>query len=214
MTGWRIALALVAVLACTAVATQVALHHEHDAQVAALLEERRAQTAEAVRSIAGTFDDIGDALRLAAELMSRGGNGRDHERELRAILEAVGQMRAIATFRADGSKELLLLDHRASEALAQFEAGVRLLPHDSGPRIELARTLLAAGRAPESLPHFAAALNLAPPDARLRYYHGIALLQSGRGREALAELEAARREDATLPQVDELLDAARAAAAR
>jgi hypothetical protein len=92
---------------------------------AALLDrfaaDHLAQVDAAGREVSDALQDAGDDLRFASELLSQPGDRRDHERELRALLEAVGQYKAIAVFDADGSPQLVLLDRRAEPSLRQHQ---------------------------------------------------------------------------------------------
>ncbi|HLL55381.1 MAG TPA: PAS domain-containing protein, partial [Myxococcaceae bacterium] len=90
---------------------------------AALLErfaaEHVVQLEAAGREVSDALGDAGEDLRFASELLLQPGNRRDHERELRAFLEAVGQYKAIAVFNAEGTPQLVLLDRRAEPSLRQ-----------------------------------------------------------------------------------------------
>ncbi|MBZ4421623.1 nitrogen regulation protein NR(II) [Myxococcus sp. RHSTA-1-4] len=81
--------------------------------------DRQAQLDEATRGVAETLEDVGEDLRFAGELMSQPGSDAEHRRELRALLEAVGQYKVIATYNAQGAERLRLLDRRTGKQLAR-----------------------------------------------------------------------------------------------
>jgi signal transduction histidine kinase len=81
--------------------------------------DRQAQFDEATRGVAETLEDVGEDLRFAGELLSQPGSDAEHRRELRALLEAVGQYKVIATYNAQGAERLRLLDRRTGKTLAR-----------------------------------------------------------------------------------------------
>jgi two-component system sensor histidine kinase HydH len=75
--------------------------------------ERVRQVEEAVRNITGELDKIGEDLRFASELLAPG-TPTDHERELRALVQVVGQYKAIAVFDPVGRRELYIAEPEQS----------------------------------------------------------------------------------------------------
>jgi signal transduction histidine kinase len=75
--------------------------------------ERQAQLEQATRGVSEALEDLGDDMRFAGELLAQPGTTEEHRRELRALLEAVGQYRAIAVYGPDGGERLALVDRRA-----------------------------------------------------------------------------------------------------
>jgi signal transduction histidine kinase len=90
---------------------------------AALVEQfahdRQAQVEEATRGVSDALDDVAEDLRFAGELMSRPGSASEHSRELRALLEVVGQYKALTVYGEDGEKRLTILDRRAGATLTR-----------------------------------------------------------------------------------------------
>ncbi|RJS24959.1 histidine kinase [Corallococcus sp. H22C18031201] len=95
------------------------LQRNRAALVHQLAVERRTQLEEATRGVAEALEDVGDKLRFAGELMSQPGSAAEHKRELRALLEAVGQYRAIATYDGAGTEKLRLVDRRADALVSR-----------------------------------------------------------------------------------------------
>jgi signal transduction histidine kinase len=91
--------------------------------------ERHAQLEEATRGVSEALEDLGDDLRFAGELLAQPGSTEEHRRELRALLEAVGQYRAITVYGPDGGEQLSLVDRRA-----------QLLPREAAHSTALADT--------------------------------------------------------------------------
>ncbi len=102
-------------LATVGVAIGVAwlISKDQAALVDQFARERRAQLLEATHTVEESLDEIADDLRLATELISQPGSPDDHRRELRALLEAVGQYKAIAFYAPDGTEQVRLVDRRA-----------------------------------------------------------------------------------------------------
>ncbi|MFP2910461.1 histidine kinase, partial [Pyxidicoccus sp. 3LFB2] len=106
--------------------------------------DRQAQLDEATRGVAETLDDVGEDLRFAGELLSQPGTDAEHRRELRALLEAVGQYKVIVSYDAEGRERLRLLDRRTGKQMARgtvlpqmADAARRALqrpPGDQSPR--------------------------------------------------------------------------------
>lgn len=107
-----LAIALVAALGGLGWQIQV----ERAALVSRFAAEREAAVAEAGRRLADSFGDVRDNLRLAGELVSQPGDVTQHERELRAFLEAVPQFKTMAIVR-DGRERLVVTDRRAPEVI-------------------------------------------------------------------------------------------------
>jgi signal transduction histidine kinase len=81
--------------------------------------DRQAQLDEATRGVAEALEDVGEDLRFAGELLSQPGSPAEHRRELRALLEAVGQYKVIAAYDVDGVERLRLLDRRSGRKVAR-----------------------------------------------------------------------------------------------
>jgi signal transduction histidine kinase len=113
------------------------IQHDRQALVEQFGRERRAQLEEATRGVAEALEDLGDDLRFAGELLAQPGSAEEHRRELRALLEAVGQYRAIAVYGPDGREQLFLLDRRA-----------RAMPREAAHATALADTAREALAAP------------------------------------------------------------------
>ncbi len=79
--------------------------------------DRQARLEAAARDVSDALEDVGDDLRFAAELLSRSGSVQEHERELSALLEVVGQYRAIAVYGPGGELALEVYDRRAHRVL-------------------------------------------------------------------------------------------------
>jgi signal transduction histidine kinase len=108
--------------------------------------ERSAQLAEAGQRFAEDLDDIADDLRFAAGLLSRGGTIQAHQQELRALLEVVGQYKALGLVGADGKPRLMMIDRKAPPAV---RAGA--LSH-AMQQTGLASIALPAGQVATSVP--------------------------------------------------------------
>ncbi|WP_164019678.1 two-component system sensor histidine kinase NtrB [Pyxidicoccus trucidator] len=81
--------------------------------------DRQAQLDEATRGVSETLEDVGEDLRFAGELLSQPGSDAEHRRELRALLEAVGQYKIIVAYDAEGRERLRLLDRRTGKQMAR-----------------------------------------------------------------------------------------------
>ncbi len=92
------------------------VERERDALLQQLQTARMAQLEEASHRFADDLDDMGDDLRFAAELVSRGGPASAHQSELRALIEVVGQYKAIAVFPEDAGP-LTVWDRRVNSAV-------------------------------------------------------------------------------------------------
>jgi signal transduction histidine kinase len=89
------------------------IQRDRQALVEQFERERHAQLQEATRGVSEALEDLGDDLRFAGELLAQPGSAEEHRRELRALLEAVGQYRAISVYAPDGRELLTLVDRRA-----------------------------------------------------------------------------------------------------
>ncbi|WAM23270.1 two-component system sensor histidine kinase NtrB [Myxococcus sp. NMCA1] len=101
--------------------------------------ERQAQLDEATRGVAETLEDVAEDLRFAGELMSQPGTLAEHRREMRALLEAVGQYKVLIAYDASGKEWLRMLDRRMGKQVARApvlaqmaEAGRRALLRPPG----------------------------------------------------------------------------------
>ena len=96
--------------------------------------------------------------------------------------------------------DALFLAGDTANAIAHYEAALRLKPDYGEAHYNLANTLLAAGRAAEAVPHYEAALRLQPRFAKAQRNLANALAGAGRAPEALihfmraAELEPGQAE--------------------
>lgn len=76
--------------------------------------ERERQLERAVLAVSDAVDDVFEDVRLAAELLSTDSDETLRRRELAALLEAVGQYRAIGVYDALGNESQVLFDRRAT----------------------------------------------------------------------------------------------------
>ncbi|MCE9672677.1 ATP-binding protein [Myxococcus stipitatus] len=111
-------------LLCTALAGVIGgafhfIRRDRQALVDQFARERNAQLQEATRGVSESLEDVGEDLSFTGELLSQPGTVEEHRRELRALLEAVGQYKAIIVFGRDGKERLRLLDKRTGAALAR-----------------------------------------------------------------------------------------------
>lgn len=81
--------------------------------------DRQAQLDEAARGVVESLEDVSQELLFAGELLSQPGTAEEHRRELRALLEVIGQYKAIAAYDEAGIEQLRLVDRRADPAVAQ-----------------------------------------------------------------------------------------------
>ncbi|NOJ96929.1 PAS domain-containing protein [Corallococcus coralloides] len=89
------------------------IQRDRQALVEQFGRDRQAQLEEAASGVARSLEDLGDNLRFASELLAQPGSAGDHHNELRALLEAVGQYRAIAVLGPDSEERLFLVDHKS-----------------------------------------------------------------------------------------------------
>jgi signal transduction histidine kinase len=109
---------LCAVLAGIVTGVLHLLQRDREALVDQLARERQGQLREATQGVSDALEDVGEDLRFAGELVSQPGTPEEHRRELRALLETVGQYKAIAVYGPDGRERLRLLDRRTAAPLA------------------------------------------------------------------------------------------------
>ncbi|MFL5358862.1 two-component system sensor histidine kinase NtrB [Archangium sp.] len=100
-------------LASVAGGAVAVIQRDRQALVEQFGRERSAQLQEATRGVAEALEDLGDDLTFAGELLAQPGSPEDHRRELRALLEAVGQYRAVAVYGPDGRELMTQVDRRA-----------------------------------------------------------------------------------------------------
>ncbi|HLM45729.1 MAG TPA: histidine kinase, partial [Myxococcaceae bacterium] len=131
-------LLLFSVLASIAGGAVWFIQRDRQGLVEQFARERQAQLEEATRGVSEALEDLGDDLRFAGELLAQPGTTEEHRRELRALLEAVGQYRAIAVYGPDGQERLSLVDRRA-----------QLMPREAAHATALADTARAALAAPQ-----------------------------------------------------------------
>ncbi|HZI03794.1 MAG TPA: histidine kinase, partial [Archangium sp.] len=110
----RKALASVLLL-CIALASVVGgvvhfIRRDRAALVEQFAADRKAQVEAAAREVADALDDAADDLRFAGELLSRPGSITEHRRELLALLEVVGQYKAIVVLDAAGAQRFTIMD--------------------------------------------------------------------------------------------------------
>jgi len=131
-------LLLISILASIAGGAVWFIQRDRQGLVEQFGRERRAQLEEATRGVSEALEDLGDDLRFAGELLAQPGTTEEHRRELRALLEAVGQYRAIAVYGPDGQERLSLVDRRA-----------QLMPREAAHTSALADTAREALTGPQ-----------------------------------------------------------------
>jgi signal transduction histidine kinase len=109
---------LCAVLAGIVTGVLHLMQRDRQALVDGFARERQGQLREATQGVSDALEDVGEDLRFAGELVSQPGTAEEHRRELRALLETVGQYKAIAVYGPDGRERLRLLDRRTAASLA------------------------------------------------------------------------------------------------
>ncbi|GEN09231.1 Signal transduction histidine kinase [Myxococcus fulvus] len=138
------------------------IQRDRQALVDQFARERQAQLREAARGVSEALEDVGEDLRFTAELLSQPGSPEEHRRELRALLEAVGQYKAIVVFGPEGDERLRLLDRRTGESIArQYPAQALTLTAKSaleGPEGHIASSPPLSGDVSGWLRAFATAL--------------------------------------------------------
>jgi len=76
--------------------------------------EREYQLERAVLAVNDAVDDLFEDVRFAAELLSTGSDEALRRRELEALLEAIGEYRAIGVYDPSGAESLVLFDRQAA----------------------------------------------------------------------------------------------------
>ncbi|MFY0562730.1 two-component system sensor histidine kinase NtrB [Archangium lansingense] len=118
-------------LLCIALASVVVgvvhlIRRDRAALVDQFAADRKAQVEAAAREVADALDDAADDLRFAGELLSRPGSITEHRRELLALLEVVGQYKAIVVLDSAGSQRFTIMDRRAGPAVTRGAVGTVL----------------------------------------------------------------------------------------
>ena len=85
----------------------------------------------------------------------------------------------------------LLQTGQGNQALAEFEAALRLEPENFDALNNLGEALLQAGRPGDAVARLEQALQLSPDSGRTHYNFAIACFQSGRGEEGFSHLQRA-----------------------
>jgi two-component system, NtrC family, sensor histidine kinase HydH len=114
------------------------IRRDRAALMAQFTADRQAQLEVAVREVADALDDAADDLRFAGELLSRPGSIDEHRGELGALLEVVGQYKAIVVIGEDGAQRFAISDRRAGQEFTRRVLGAEMM--------EVARKAL--GRSP------------------------------------------------------------------
>jgi two-component system, NtrC family, sensor histidine kinase HydH len=118
-------------LLCIALASVMAgvvhlIRRDRAALVEQFSADHQAQVEAAVHEVSDALDDAADDLRFAGELLSRPGTIAEHKRELRALLEVVGQYKAIVVHGEDGGPRFSIMDRRAGSAVTRGPMGTVL----------------------------------------------------------------------------------------
>jgi protein O-mannosyl-transferase len=92
---------------------------------------------------------------------------------------------------------------RTAEAIASFQAALRLRPEYPEARGNLGLALTQAGRPAEAVPHLQESLRLKPAQYQMHNNLGIALATSGRPAESLASFRQAAALNPSLPNIEE-----------
>jgi signal transduction histidine kinase len=120
MRSWMLpAVLLLGVLAGTVLGVLHFMQRDRRALVDQFARERWTQLQEGVRGVSDALEDAEEDLRFAGELLSQPGTPEEHRRELRALLEVVGQYKALFVFGPDGRERLRLLDRRTAASMAR-----------------------------------------------------------------------------------------------
>ena len=119
-------LLLCAALASVVVGVLHFIRRDQAVLVAQFSAERTAQVEAAAREVGDALDDAADDLRFAGELLSRPGTVTEHRRELLALLEVVGQFKAIVVLDEQGEERFTVLDRRAGPAVTRGAVGTAL----------------------------------------------------------------------------------------
>jgi signal transduction histidine kinase len=118
-------------LLCIALVSVVAgvvylIRRDRAALVDQFSADRQAQVEAAAREVSDALDDAADDLRFAGELLSRPGSITEHRRELLALLEVVGQYKAIVVLDQEGAQRFAIMDRRAGPAVTRGAVGTVL----------------------------------------------------------------------------------------
>lgn len=118
-------------LLCIALASVVVgvvhfIRRDRAALVDQFAAERTAQVEAAAREVSNALDDAADDLHFAGELLSRPGTPAEHRRELLALLEVVGEFKAIMVLDVEGEPTLSIMDRRAGPAVTRGAVGTVL----------------------------------------------------------------------------------------
>ncbi|SEU29177.1 sensor histidine kinase [Stigmatella erecta] len=119
-------LLLCVALASVGAGVLTVIRHNRAELVRQFTVDRQAQLTEATRGVTDSLEQIGEDLSFAGELLSQPGPLEEHRRELRALLEVVGQFKAIAVYDAQGTERLRLVDRRAEPRVAQGQLFPRM----------------------------------------------------------------------------------------
>lgn len=77
-------------------------------------EDRERQLERAVLAVSDAIDDVFEDVRFAAELLSNDTDEAARRRALEALLEAIGQYRAVGVYGSSGEQSLVQFDRRAA----------------------------------------------------------------------------------------------------
>lgn len=112
MTRWTLVALILVMLSLSLVAAGVIWtgQRDHHALQERYAQERLQQISEISREIEEDFDDIGEDLRFAGQLVQAADSISDRERELRALLAVVKQYRLIEVYDGNAQPTLSILD--------------------------------------------------------------------------------------------------------
>lgn len=135
----RSVLLLCAALALVLVGAVYLMRRDRAALIDQYAENWRAQVKGATQDVSDALEDVGDDLRFAGELLAQPRSRGEHERELRALLEVVGQYKAIAVYGWNGEERFKLVDRRVAAEVsgepfdaALAETSLRAMSHPPG----------------------------------------------------------------------------------
>jgi hypothetical protein len=127
---------------------------------------------------------------------------RDYANPLRLWGETVAECPDNFFARYDYGSELAKIPGRSAEAIAQFEAAIRLNPDLAEAHFYLASLLQQEpGRLPEAAAHYEEVLRLSPDDFKAHTNLGNILVLQGKAPEAIAHYRAALRLNPNLAEV-------------
>jgi len=101
--------------------------------------------------------------------------------------------------------DFLTKHQRIGEAIAEYQAGLRIDPDNSDAETSLANLLLQAERGDEAVVHYQNALRIEPNSALAHYNFAVGLHRIGRLREAIAHYKEALRIQPDYPDADYFL---------